>query len=97
MAIYKILRAGEWAVFQADGRFAGSADDLRDGYIHLSTGEQLAGTLARHFAGEAGLVRLEVVVADDPALTWEVSRGGAQFPHLYRALVLSDVVEALKV
>lgn len=93
MAIYKILRAGEWAVFRAEGRFAGSADDLRDGYIHLSTGDQLAGTLARHFAGEVGLVRLAVAVDGDPALIWETSRAGAKFPHLYRALVLTDVVE----
>lgn len=97
MAIYKILRAAEWAVFQADGRFAGSADDLRDGYIHLSTGDQLAGTLERHFAGEAGLVRLQVAVDQDPALNWETSRGGERFPHLYRALALADVVEALTV
>lgn len=95
MAIFKILRAGEWERFQADGRFAGSADDLRDGFIHLSAAEQLAGTLARHFAAEAGLVRLEVAVEADPALVWEVSRGGARFPHLYRPLLLADVVAAV--
>jgi uncharacterized protein (DUF952 family) len=97
MAIYKIMRAGEWAVFQADGHFAGSADDLRDGYIHLSAGEQLAGTLARHFAGEVGLVQLEVAVEGDPELSWETSRGGARFPHLYRPLALADVVAVLPV
>ena len=35
------------------GAFAGSADDLRDGFIHLSTREQLAGTIAKHFAAKA--------------------------------------------
>jgi uncharacterized protein (DUF952 family) len=92
MAVFKILRAAEWAAFQADGQFAGSADDLRDGFIHLSIDAQLAGTLDRHFAGEAGLRVLEVAVEADPLLRWEPSRGGALFPHLYRPLLLLDVV-----
>lgn len=91
MAIFKILRAAEWVSFQADGVFAGSADDRRDGFIHLSTEKQLEGTLAKHFAGEAGLVVVQVGVEDDPALKWEVSRGGARFPHLYRPLRMADV------
>jgi uncharacterized protein (DUF952 family) len=94
MAIWKIFRSGEWASFEATGRFEGSADDRRDGFIHLSDDGQLAGTLARHFAGEVGLVLAEVDVADDPALRWEVSRGGASFPHLYRALARADVVRS---
>lgn len=92
MAVFKIFRSGEWASFQEDGVFLGSADDLRDGFIHLSDGEQVAGTLARHFAGESGLVLAEVNVEGDAALRWEVSRGGARFPHLFRALRLDDVV-----
>ncbi len=93
MAIFKILRAAEWGSLQAEGSFAGSADDLRDGFIHLSTDAQLPGTLARHFAGEAGLVVVRVAVEADPMLRWEESRGGALFPHLYRALLRGDVVE----
>ncbi|MGQ5702598.1 DUF952 domain-containing protein [Sandaracinobacteroides sp. A072] len=91
MAIYKIFRAGEWAAFEAGGRFEGSADDLRDGFIHLSTGEQLEGSISRHFSGERGLVIAEIRAGDDPALRWEESRGGALFPHLYRPLLLADV------
>ena len=94
MPVLKVFRAAEWAAFRESGRFAGSADDLRDGFIHLSTPEQLAGTLARHFAGETGLVLAEVKVEGDPALRWEESRGGALFPHLYRALASSDIVSA---
>lgn len=96
MVIFKILRGPEWAAFRADGVFAGSADDLRDGFIHLSTDAQLDGTLARHFAGEAGLVVVRVAVEADPALKWEVSRGGALFPHLFRPLRPGDVVEVLE-
>lgn len=92
--VIKLLRAAEWAQFQQARVFAGSADDLRDGYIHLSTPEQAPVTLAKWFAGEAGVVALaldtDVLAAD---LKWETSRGGQLFPHLYRPLRLDEVIE----
>lgn len=92
-SIYKIFRAGEWAEAQARGSFAGSPDDLRDGFIHFSTAEQLAGTAARHFAGAGDLVLAEVDgLRLGEALRWEESRGGKLFPHLYAALPLAAVV-----
>ena len=91
--IFKLLRAAEWAAFEADGMFAGSPDDLRDGYIHLSSADQVAGTYAKYFAGEVGVVRLTLDTdALGSALRWEASRGGALFPHLYRALRPDEVV-----
>ncbi len=93
--IVKLLRAAEWSAFEASGVFAGSADDLRDGYIHISAPDQVAGTAAKWFAGEAGLMAVtldaEALGAD---LRWEPARGGVLFPHLYRPLVLADVVSA---
>src|SRR5687767_13089209 len=90
--VFKILRSAEWQAARERGVFPGSADDLRDGFIHLSTLEQLAGTLARHFAGEAGLVLLEIETdAVRSAIKWEPSRGGALFPHLYVDLPLIAV------
>jgi uncharacterized protein (DUF952 family) len=90
--VYKLLRAPEWAAFQAAGRFAGSPDDLRDGYIHMSTAEQVPGTRARYFADQPDAVLLAIDAgALGGALRWEPSRGGALFPHLYRPLDLSEV------
>jgi uncharacterized protein (DUF952 family) len=93
--VVKLLRAEEWATFEADGVFAGSADDLRDGYIHLSSPEQVAPTAAKWFAGEDGLMAL-TIDADrlGPALKWEPARGGILFPHLYRPLRMEEVVTA---
>lgn len=89
----KLLRADEWAAFEASGSFAGSPADLADGFIHLSTPEQVAVTAAKHFSGEAGLIAVTVDTdALGDALHWEPSRGGAMFPHLYRTLVTTDVV-----
>jgi uncharacterized protein (DUF952 family) len=93
--VYKILSASEWRAAVAAGSYGGSADDARDGFIHLSAADQLAGTAAKHFKGKADLV----LVALDAkrlgeALRWEASRGGALFPHLYGTL---DPAAALSV
>ena len=92
-AAFKILTAQQWAQFEEDGVFHGAPVDVADGYIHLSTADQLQGTLDKHFAGQAGLVIVEVdleMLGDD--VRWEVSRGGALFPHVYGVLPASAVV-----
>ncbi len=92
MLIYKIFRTDEWAAFQAAGSTRGAPIDLTDGYIHFSTADQARETAAKHFAGEDGLFLVAVPVdglGDD--LKWEISRGGAEFPHLYRVLDMDDV------
>ncbi len=93
MLIYKIFRAPEWAQLQAKGETTGAPVDVADGFVHFSTATQAAETAAKHFAGETDLVllALESDTLGD-ALIWEVSRGGADFPHLYRALTLKDVL-----
>ncbi len=90
---FKIFTADQWQQFEADGTFAGAPVDLADGYIHMSTADQLNGTLEKHFAGQEGLVIAEIdLSAFDDALRWEVSRGGALFPHLYAELPLASVL-----
>lgn len=93
MLIYKIFRAPEWEALAADGSTRGAPIDLADGYIHFSTAAQAQETAAKHFAGVDGLV-LAAVEAETLGdnLRWEPSRGGQDFPHLYRPLRLSDVV-----
>jgi uncharacterized protein (DUF952 family) len=95
MMIYKLLRAAEWADLDRDGQTLGAPVDRADGYVHFSTKAQLAGTLAKHFAGETGLMLLALDSdALGPHLRWEPARGGALFPHLYRPLRRSDVTAA---
>lgn len=90
--VYKLVRAGEWLLAEAEGRFTGSAADVADGFIHFSTAAQVAETAARHFAGAPDLVLVAVSAeALGPALRWEPSRGGALFPHLYGALPIAAV------
>lgn len=91
MLIYKVFRRDEYQRFLQDGQSAGAPVDLTDGYIHFSTADQIATTLAKHFAGEDGLVLLAVETEELDGLRWEPSRGGALFPHLYRSLHADDI------
>lgn len=84
--VYKLLSADAWEKAKAGGRFAGSEVDIKDGYIHFSTADQLAETARRHFGGQRGLVCLAVDSDQLQALKWEPSRDGALFPHLYSTL-----------
>jgi uncharacterized protein (DUF952 family) len=95
MHIYKIIDRDEWDSARACGRYTGSPDDRRDGFIHFSTAAQMKVTAAKHFAGHANLVLL-ALDADrlGEALKWEPSRGGDLFPHLYGPMPASAVIRA---
>ena len=92
MLIYKIFRPAEWAEMQASGQTLGAPIDVTDGYLHFSTAETVRETCAKYFSGEDGLVLLACESDLMEPLKWEVSRGGALFPHLYRELRMGDVV-----
>jgi uncharacterized protein (DUF952 family) len=85
--IYKIVAADVWDAAVARGMFDGAAIDLSDGYIHFSTEAQVEETAAKHFAGQDNLLLVAVEEANlDDKLVYEISRGGAKFPHLYAPL-----------
>ena len=90
---FKIFTADQWDQFKTDGVFHGAPIDVADGYIHMSTADQYAETLTKHFAGQAGLVIAEIDLSGfGEALKWEISRGGALFPHLYGVLSMDAVI-----
>ena len=97
--VFKVVSRDAWDVARRAGAFAGSADDARDGFIHLSVSTQLEGTLAKHFRNQDDLVlvKFEAHALGD-GLRWELSRGGEEFPHLYGALptALALSVDALR-
>jgi len=91
--VYKIAVQSEWSAARASGRYDGSGDDRRDGFIHFSTARQVPGTLERHFAGRTDLVIAAIDVARlGAALVFEPSRRGELFPHLHGALDMAAVV-----
>jgi|ERR1051326_505826 uncharacterized protein (DUF952 family) len=92
--IFKIVPRAEWE--QVTGAYDGSAHDRADGFLHFSTGPQLAETLRRYYAGQDDLM-LVAVDADGlgEALKWERSSSrGEDFPHLYAPLPRAAVLWA---
>jgi uncharacterized protein (DUF952 family) len=98
--IYTLVRGADWRAAELSGRYTGSADDARDGFLHFSTAAQLRATAAKHRRGEADLVLVEVDAARlGAALRWEAAAGGSRpglFPHLYGVLPMAAVLSATR-
>lgn len=93
--IYTLVRAADWAKAEADGAYAGSADDARDGFLHFSGAAQVRGSAAKHRAGVPDLLLVEAdTAALGAALKWEPASGSSRpglFPHLYAPLPMAAV------
>ena len=95
---FKILTREQWEQWRADGEFTGAPVDLADGYIHLSARDQVAETAAKHFAGQDDLVLAMIdLAALGDSVKWELSRGGALFPHVYGVIPMSAVTTKAKI
>src|SRR5829696_1236598 len=95
--IYHMCPAEAWAAAIAAGRYDGTQDDRRDGFVHFSTAAQLRESARRHRAGQAGLVLVAVETARlGNRLRWEPSRDGALFPRLYGKLSPDEALEVVK-
>jgi uncharacterized protein (DUF952 family) len=91
---YHLANEKDWlAASASDVPYTGGTQDIRDGYVHLSTRDQMEGSAARHRAGEPGLLLLAVDEGElGDALRWETSRGGALYPHCYGPIPLAAAV-----
>ena len=93
MLVFKLLTPDEMAVYNIEQEAPLSAADEADGYVHLSTGAQLARTAERHFADAQALWLLAVETERlGDGLRWEEARGGDRFPHFYGRLAAWHVV-----
>ena len=93
--IYHMCPTEAWEEAVRAGAYRGTADDLRDGFIHFSTAAQIAESARRHRAGQPGLLLISIESARlGDRLRWEPSRGSDLFPHLYGAV---DPAEAASV
>jgi uncharacterized protein (DUF952 family) len=83
-SVYKVFTRSEWSSFRETGRFGGSVDDLRDGFIHLSTKEQINGVIEKFFSGKHPLYVAEFSNPDFlKKLEWEATASNEVYPHLY--------------
>ena len=89
--VFHITTREQWNHAALAGKY--QADSLvTEGFIHCSTAAQLESSGRRHFAGQTGLVVLEI---DPTKLRWELrweDSHGEDFPHLYGPLDLDAVI-----
>ena len=90
--IYHITTKADWDR-QADSDEYEAASLQTEGFIHLSTKEQVDGVLDRYYQGVPDLLLVQV----DPNrlthdLRYELATNNEHFPHLYGALNKDAVV-----
>ena len=80
--VFKILECKEW--FNKEEEYKGSLIDSKDGFIHLSTKNQIYQTCKKHFFGKENLIVIYFKIKDlENNLKWEKSRNDDLFPHYY--------------
>ena len=96
--VYRLATATEWFAAQEVGVVPTRDIDKRDGYIHLSTREQVIETANLHFADAEDLLALEIPFAgiSDQAKFELAPNRGELFPHLYGALTAAHVASAIR-
>ena len=94
--VFKVCEKDEWKEAKNKDFFEGSKIDQSDGFIHLSTSEQLKGTLEKYFKLKSRLYLLEVNI-ENLEIVWEKSRNEQLFPHLYQPLPLSSVINIYRI
>jgi uncharacterized protein (DUF952 family) len=91
--IYHVVPAGDWAKFAGERMY--EADSLqREGFIHLSEEQQVAGVLDRYYRDVPDLLLLHI----DPArlthkLKYEEAANGERFPHVYGPIDKEAIIE----
>ena len=90
--IYKICQTSQWREAERAGVLSGTADDVRDGFIHFSTAAQVGETAARHFAGATELTLLASMPMPSATPSSGKHHAAAMlFPHLFGALPVAAV------
>jgi uncharacterized protein (DUF952 family) len=96
--IFHIADRDRWLSSLVDGRYTASTigRELADeGFIHLSTGEQVAGVLDRFYRGVSNLVLLHIDenLLTSPLVYEQIGDAPERFPHLYGSLNVDAVVD----
>ncbi|WP_043643826.1 DUF952 domain-containing protein [Caenispirillum salinarum] len=88
--IYHLCLQDAWQDAAAAGVYEGSDLDRRDGFIHCSTGDQVAETAARYFPGTDLMLLTIDSTQVEGEVKWEENPRGV-FPHIYGRVPLMAV------
>jgi uncharacterized protein (DUF952 family) len=99
-SLCRIVTEKDWNKTKIQGTVPQNTLDKKDGFIHLSTVDQVLETLNCYFREEQKpliLILNESHLED--TLKWEIvpTRNNQSFPHLYRLLYYDDIDGVLEV
>ena len=91
--LYHILSSNDWSEKSHEDYLPQSFDE--EGFIHLSTEQQLLDTANRHFRQEQSLLVLEVNLSGlEKNLVFEqIGEAIEAYPHLYQSLPQKNIVQ----
>eukprot|EP00759_Apiculatamorpha_spiralis_P057604 PhF_6_TR8722/c1_g1_i2/m.13692/K06173/truA, PUS1; tRNA pseudouridine38-40 synthase len=92
---FRLVTPSEWEGIQRDGVYLGSAIDVKDGYMHLSQGNEVRPTAEKYFKGTSVvLLRVDLTKIDtDVRYQWDwVESRNAYFPHLYPSRLTASAI-----
>lgn len=92
VVVYKILLESELDEFVATGEFIGTALDLRDGYIHMSSTEEQMTRVKNKYYKDQKVYLLKIDSSKLDNLKYEPISNGDLYPHQYGKLMLDWVV-----
>lgn len=93
--IYHIATRDDWRQYANNGLgYAGSDNDLKSGFIHLSTAQQVTKRISSRRFGAKDLLLLTVDAQKlGDLLRWERSSDGDLYPHLYGRLPSDTIIK----
>jgi uncharacterized protein (DUF952 family) len=83
MPIYHIVLPDYWAEWESLENYYPAAFE-QEGFIHLSTAQQVPGVIERYYQGVKSLILLEIAVEKLKTRTvYEPAANGENYPHIY--------------
>jgi len=94
--IYHVATRAEWEAGQKEGMYTPAAFDA-DGFIHLSSLDQIVDVANRYFRGQRGLVLVCVNpdAVEAPIKYEDLADQGQYYPHIYGKLNLDAVIRVI--
>ena len=95
--VYRVFNEKEFMNFKKTKKFEGNELDIVSGFIHLSTYEQIKGTIKKYFLENDNILISKLRVSDlQASLKWEKNRDSEIFPHFYGTLKFKFILKTLK-
>jgi uncharacterized protein (DUF952 family) len=94
MPIYHIVLPDYWAKWKNQEDYYPVTFE-QEGFIHLSTAQQVPGVIERYYQGETTLILLEIAEEKlKTAAIYEPATSGEDYPHIYGPINHNAIIKA---